>query len=361
MRLACVPLSKLLLPVSLIPSFVLGIALCAHAQEPVGLRYEAPPGCPTQPDFVTAVTERGGQFTSKGKGDGARTLTVSIRQQGSAFTGSLQVKRLDSASGAREVQGATCQEVVDALAVVAAIELREAQDAAPVAVPQPKREASSAVVAAPTSKRVEGFTGRSTWGRDEVPVTAGTLQLKPLLSFRLSGGVQLGPIPGLVLPRYDGVFRFANVVTTPDGQQRLNGPILQARLILLGPPFPSFQSGDTKVLFGSGIALGLGACWSPHYNTRGLVLLGCGEFSYGQAGFTTQDSNGTRLPTGVVGFGSVGPAIEVEYNLGNHFHVGFQAGVDVMIQATVRRDDGSRIFDTNWWSVHGTLGLGMHF
>ncbi len=311
---------------------------------------------------MTAVTVRGGQFTSKAKGDDARALTVSIRQQGSAFTGSLQVKRLDSASGSREVQGASCQEVVDALAVVAAIELREAQDAAPAAVPQPKPEASAAVVATPTSKRVEGFNGRSTWGPDEVPVSAGTLQLKPLLSFTLSGGVQLGPVPGLVLPRYDGAFRFANVVTTPDGHQHLNGPILRARVILLGPPFPTYQSGDTKVLFGSGIAAGLGVCWSPHYDTQGLVLLGCGEFSAGQMGFTTQESNGTRLPTKVFGFGTAGLAIEVEYNLGRRFHLGAQAGVDAFPSIfTAEHSDGSRIFDTNIWSVHAGLGLGMHF
>ena len=342
-------------------SLIVGTTLGAHAREPVDLRYEAPSGCPTQADFVTAVESRGGQFTPKARGEGARALVVSIRRQGSAFTGSLQVSRFDGVSGAREVQGATCQEVVDALAVVAAIDLRPAQDATPAAVTPPKPEAPAVVAAGPTSKRVEGFNGRSTWGPDEVPVSAGTLHFKPLISFTLSGGVQLGPIPNLVLPRYDGVFRFANVVTTPDGRQRLNGPILRARAILLGPPFPSFQSGDTKVEFGSGIALGLGACWSPHYDTKGLVLLGCGEFSYGQAGFTTQKSDGTRTPTGVVGFGTVGPAIDVEYNLGKRFHVGVQAGADVMIQATVRRDDGSRIFDTTWWSVHGALGLGMHF
>ena len=356
------PLRMPLLPISLIPSLVLGIALGAHAQEPVGLRYEAQPGCPTQPDFVTAVTLRGGQFTSKAKGDGARTLTISIRQQGGAFTGSLQVKRLDSASGSREVQGATCQEVVDALAVVAAIELRPAQDAAQAAVPQSKPEASATFVATPTSKRVEGFNGKSTWGPDEVAVSTGTLHFKPLLSFTISGGVQLGPVPGLVLPRYDGVFRFANVVTTPDGHQHLNGPILRARVILLGPPFPTYQSGDTKVLFGSGIAAGLGVCWSPHYDTQGLVLLGCGEFSAGQMGFTTQESNGTRLLTKVFGFGTAGLAIEVEYNLGPRFHLGAQAGVDAFPSIfTAEHSDGSRIFDTNIWSVHAGLGLGMHF
>ena len=231
-----------------------------------------------------------------------------------------------------------------------------------MAVPQPKPEASSAVVAAPTSKRVAGFKGKSTWGPDEVPVSAGTLHFRPLPSFTISGGVQLGPIPGLVLPRYDLVFRFANVVTTPDGNQRLNGPILQARGTLLGPPFPTYQSGDTKVLFGSAVAAGLGVCWTPHYDTQGLTLLGCGEFSAGQMGLTTQESNGTRLPTKVLFFGTMGLAVEVEYNLGRHFHVGAQAGADAFVgQFTAQRSDGSEIFHTTPWLVHGTLGLGMHF
>jgi hypothetical protein len=289
-------------------------------------------------------------------------LAVSIRQQGSAFTGSLQVNRLDSASGAREVQGATCQEVVDALAVVAAIELREAQDAAPSAVTQPKPEAPAALTATPTSPVVEGFNGRSTWGPDEVPVSAGTLHFKPLLSFTISGGVQLGPVPRLVLSRYDGVFRFANVVTTPDGQQRLNGPIWRARLSVLGLPYQSYRSGGTTTNFGWGFASGLGACWAPHYDTQGLTLLDCADLGFVQSGFQTQESNGSRLPVKLFAFGTMGPVLEIEYNLGRHFHLGVKAGADLVVgQFTAQRSDGSRIFDSTPWSVHGTLGLGMHF
>ena len=343
-------------------SLLIGRTVCANAREPVSLRYEAPAGCPTKQDFVTAVVSRGGQLTSEASEQGARTLSVSIRQQGSVFTGSLQVNRFNSASGVREVQGATCQEVVDALAVVAAIDLRPAHDAAAAAERKPKPEASTAVAATPPNKSVEGFKGRSTWGPDAVPVSAGTLHFKPSLSFTVSGGVQLGPVPTMVLSRYDGVFRFANVVTTPDGQQRLNGPILQARLSVLGLPYESYRSGGTTTKFGWGVGFGLGACWTPHYDTQGLMLLACGEFGFFQSGFQTQEADGSLLPVKLFAFGTAGPVLEIEYNLGKHFHLGLNAGADLVAgQFTAQRSDGSRIFDTNEWSVHGTLGLGMHF
>ena len=308
------------------------------------------------------MESRGGQFTAKSGREGAGTLSVSIRQQANGFAGALQVQRLDVASGAREVQGATCQEVVNALAVVAAIELRPAQDAAPAAVPPPKPEASTAVAATPPNKSVEGFNGRSTWGPDEVPVSAGTLHFKPLLGFTISGGVQLGPVPHMVLSRYDGVFRLANVVTTPDGQQRLNGPILQARLSVLGLPYESYRSGGTTTNFGWGAGFGLGACWTPHYDTQGLMLLACGEFGFFQSGFQTQEADGSRLPVKLYAFGTAGPVLEIDYNLGKHFHLGVKAGADLVAgQFTAQRSDGSRIFETNMWSVHAGLGLGMHF
>jgi len=341
---------------------VLGVVQSAHAQAPVDLQYDAPPDCPGRPDFVTAVQSRGGVFTAKSGIEGAHRLSVSIRQQSNGFAGALQVQRHEVTSAAREVQGSTCQEVADALAVVAAIELRPAQDAAPAVAPPSKSETPAAIAATPTSKRVEGFNGRSTWGADEVAVSAGTLHFKPLLSFTISGGVQLGPIPTMVLPRYDGVFQFANVVTTPDGHQRLNGPILRARVGLLGLPNPSYRSGGTTTNFGSGVAFGLGACWTPHYDTQGLMLLACGEFGFFQSGFQTQEADGSRLPVKLYAFGTAGPVLEIDYNLGKHFHLGVKAGADLVAgQFTAQRSDGSRIFETNMWSVHAGLGLGMHF
>jgi hypothetical protein len=54
--------------------------------------------------------------------------------------------------------------------------------------------------------------------------------------------------------------------------------------------------------------------------------------------------------------------LNFEYNVGEHFHVGAEVGVDVIAgQFTAERADGSRIFATRTVSAHGALGLGLHF
>ena len=108
--------------------------------------------------------------------------------------------------------------------------------------------------------------------------------------------------------------------------------------------------------------MGLGVCWSPHYDTQGLVLLGCAEFGYGIMGFTTKEANGSPAKTENYGFGNVGPMLEVEYSLGKHVHIGAQAGADFILgNYSAHRQDGSRIFETRNWSVHGAFGVGVHF
>jgi hypothetical protein len=158
------------------------------------------------------------------------------------------------------------------------------------------------------------------------------------------------------------VFRFANFVTTPAGHQRINGPILRVRASLVGAPTFSFRTGDITTLVDTGVSIGIGACWSPYYDTTGLVLLACADFGYAVMGFTTEEANGTLNSSKTAGFGTGGPLLEAEYNLGTLIHVGAKVGTDVVVgDFAAKRSDGTEVWKINSWSVYGTLGVGVHF
>jgi len=288
-----------------VPGLLLWLAVPAGAQTVHTLSYDAPQGCANRSEFIAAIESRGGHLTA----DDTKTLQVSIQLQGNEFVGSLQVNNSGMSSAARKVKGGDCREVVNALAVVAASELRPATDSTPKSRPIPETQAHTQEVMPPSANSPQGFRGKSTWGNDALEVTAGTLRFRPLLSWTVTGGIAVGQVPKLIIPRYDIVFRLANFVTTPDGAQRLNGPILRARVGLLGPPFPTYEAGDAKTTFGGGQTMGLGVCWSPHYDTQGLLLLGCVEFGYGIMGFSTKEANGSLAKTENYGFGNVGPIL----------------------------------------------------
>ena len=346
-----------------VPILWLGLASSAVAEPAVNLTYDAAPDCPPQREFVAAVESRGGHFETSDHQETPRLIAVKIRKGDDAFTGSLEVRSREASSAAREVHAATCHDVVDALAVVTAIELRAENEEKPEPIAATKSDEPTFPLAVPAPNRdAKPFNGKSSWGNDEVAVGAGTLRFKSMLNWTLAVGAAIGPFPRVTFPRYDVVFRFANAVTTPEGNQRINGPILRARGTLYGPPLVTYRSNDTVTEFELGVGLGLGVCWSPHYDTRGLALFTCADFGYAQMGLTPVAANGTRSPTKAMWFGTGGPLLEVEYNFGAWLHLGAKVGFDVIAgNFTAQRADGTEAWKTRPWSSYGSLGLGLHF
>ena len=105
------------------------LASPAVATSVVGLAYDAPEGCPTQQEFVTAVAGRDANFD--GARESKRTMVVSIHKQDDGFAGAFQVRDDQGETNKREVHGASRGEVAEALAVVTAIALRPAGEAPP--------------------------------------------------------------------------------------------------------------------------------------------------------------------------------------------------------------------------------------
>ena len=329
----------------------------------VALAYNAPAGCPTQEEFVTAVATRGANFD--GAGAVKRTMMVSIHQQDDGFAGAFQVRDDRDATDKREVHGASCGEVVDALAVVTAIALHPAEEAA--SAPPASFAKASEPAPMPPERRLRGSTRWFPPRSESMPVGAGTLRFDLQRSFTAYAGATVGMIPSVVMPRYDLSLGVASFVTTPEGAQRISGPVLQGRISGVGPA--TYRSADTTTDI-AGFSFGFDLCQSPLYDTRAWVVLFCGEWGGGVMNLLTKGADGKQIQSKNVGFGTLNLGAEVQYNVGSLFHIGAKVGGGFSFgQFSAERADGSRIFGSSSgssspalsWSAYALLGAGVHF
>jgi hypothetical protein len=89
--------------------------------EPVRVEYEAPEGCPVEGAFWAAVTARTPKVRRGEASAPARTFAIRLSTEGDGSTGHLVVRAVDGSTTEREVAGDTCEEVVSALALIAAL------------------------------------------------------------------------------------------------------------------------------------------------------------------------------------------------------------------------------------------------
>lgn len=352
------------------------------AGPPVRLDYAVPSGCPSEAEFVAAVSARGGLFDRTGPDAAYRAMDVLIRKRESGFSGSFQLREGESASGLREVHAASCAEVMQGLAVVTAIALRadsESPTNAAPASPAPSVPTDAPLVSPPTPAVVppepppsrpppaaaakdEGrLIGHSEFGASDkfIDVDAGTIGLRKSIAVTAAAGVQSGLIPSLTLPRYDVTMSRADFVTTPGDRSYLVGPIVRLRASFLGVETLRSNNASTDAL---GISFGTSVCFSPIYDTRALVLLLCGELGGGVLQLQTRSTDGSSTKTKGAGFGSTGLQAESEYNLGGTVHMNLKVGVDFLLNPlSAERADGSRIFQSSQVAPFALAGLGIHF
>jgi hypothetical protein len=344
----------------------------ARAADRVALAYEAAAGCPSETEFKTAVEGRGGHFTGPGAPGAAKALRVSLVQDAAGFRGTLQATNEDATSALREVHGATCQEVFDALSIVGATALNPQGDSTPAASGPPKAVTVAATEAAATttttSREPEPTTTTFSHGRlratkelvnAQIPVEAGTLRFDYARAVTASVGAQFGLVPGTVMPRYELSLTTASLVTTPGGNTYMHGVIPRVTLSYLGES--SYKTADASTDL-RGFEFSAGVCWSPLYDTRGLVALFCAHYGAGFMNLRTKDAEGTEIQNKTSGLGFAGLGIEAQYNLGSLLHLSLKLGGDVMVDSfSAERPDGSRIFESSRFTGYGTLGLGIHF
>ena len=361
----------------LFPIAVLALSSPALAENPIRLAFEAPEGCPAQPDFVAAVAARGGDFDGTRAAGSHRVMVVAIRRDGHGFAGAFQVRDDETATSKREVHGPSCGEVVDALAVVTAIALRSdaadstsvAAGTAPVADVTPPTAPPTAAPSQPTTppqpppeERFRGSTRIFPSRTEKMEVGAGTLRFDLQRSFTLSAGAVVGLIPSVVMPSYELAFVVAPFVTTPEGAQRIPGLVFRTRIDFMGPA--TYRSADTSTAL-DGFSFGIGLCQSPHYDSRGLVLLLCGEYGGGFMNLVTKGADGLQIQSKTSGYGSVMFGGEIQYNLGSMFLLVARAGGGFNFGSLTAEDaGGNRIFGSSSgliWSAYGLLGVGLRY
>jgi hypothetical protein len=332
---------------------------------PVQLEYTAPTGCPTQTEFVQLVASRGGDFAHPGAGTKARAMVVTLRREANDHAGSLQLRLDDQASDARQLRAETCTAVAEGLAVVAAIALRGSEAPAAPVEAQPSPPPSQPVVpakpapTAPTAPRDTRLHPLGLWGNEEVPVTAGPLRVRREIAATLSGGVMLGVIPGVVLPRYDLSLMRTNFITTPGETSFLIGNVLGVGWSYFGNA--TRRDGDFSTEF-NGLTAGVTSCTPLIYDTDGFVALFCGKFSVGLMSLETKDAASEYAQSKLIGLGTAALELDTRYNIGKYFHVGLLAGGEIWTsKLTAERADGSELFHSRLFSVNLQLGLGLHF
>lgn len=359
-------MNKLLASLSLVASAVLG-ASPASAKSDVGLAYEAPDGCPTQPEFVAAVATRGAAFVGAATDRAHRIMVVAIRAEDGGFAGALQVRDDQTATNKREVHGPTCGEVADALAVVTAIALRPADTAATQATPpapapvQPSPPAlpKAAPPAAAGDERLRGSTMVYHHEHEDVDVGPGKISFDLARTLTFYGGATSGAAPSLLMPRFDLSMDGANFVTTPNGSQRILGLMFRYRASFLGPA--TYRATDTSTRL-TGFVAAIGVCATPHYDSAGFVLLFCAEYGIGATWLRTTAADGTEIQSKREGIGLVDLDAEARYNVGSLFHVGLKVGWDAPLAGwSAERADGSRIFGSSNNAGYLLLGIGFRF
>jgi hypothetical protein len=362
------------------------------AADSVQLTYTAPDGCPSEANFRVAVTERGGQFDRGSSPSSVRELQVSVAQDERGFRGSLQSSSADSASAVRTVHGSSCQEVVDALAVVSALALRGEEPPPPAVAAEPPPEpppAAAPVPPAPPLPPEHRLRANETIGNRRMRVSAGTLSFDKARALSVLAGGELGLLPRKIVPRLDLSFDVASLLTTPSGKSYLDGIVPRVRLSYFGKASQSFHGTDSSGALNTvggtgslpfdasstlqGVSFGMGLCWSPFYDTRGFVVLFCFEYGAGVLKIRATDTSvvqpnliapGTYASTlsKTTGFSTAGVGFEGRYNLGSLFHVALKLGADALVNAvTAERTDGAQIFHSSSILGYGMLGLGLHF
>jgi hypothetical protein len=301
-------------------------------------------------------------------------MRVAIEHDGEGFSGLLEVQTREGKSAPRQVHALDCAEVVDGLAVVTAIALREdlaspppdassatsalGPEAAPPAPPAAPAPPARSLVPAPRSDTRLRTLG--VWDtKGSVQVSAGELRTEQARALTLSAGATFGAIPSLVLPRYDLTLSIANFITTPDAERYLIGGLPRVRVTLLGKGKLQREGFESSV---TGFKTGAGTCASFWYDLAGLVMLGCADFAIGVMQVETKDATGAITQTKTVGQGSAGIELATRYNFGRLLHVSLVLGGEAwMSQLSAERPDGGKLFESRLLSGHAELGIGVNF
>lgn len=129
------------------------IAYATPTRTPVAVHVEDGTHCAAEPAFVEALRRQGALVVDALAGDRGATVHVIVRGSGArGIHGQLEVRRGDARSDTREVDAISCAEVVEALALVAAVALDELDPQPVVIAPPPPSPTSPVKAISPTPR-----------------------------------------------------------------------------------------------------------------------------------------------------------------------------------------------------------------
>jgi hypothetical protein len=350
------------------------------ADEAPLLAYSAPAACPSGAQFAAAVESRGRRIQVVAD-ESTSVIYVTINPQSGGYHGRIRMGPGLASGTVRDVRGATCEIVVEALAVVLVSAMGPADDVqvpssqaadyeqggtapklpaeappSPAPPPQPPAPPLAPAASPPPAARTE----RVGPAPPEVNIGAGKLAFETDNAMTLLGGVAAGLIPSVVLPRFDFTWSRTNLVATPDGHRYRVFPTVQlyGSVFANGVPYRS-RYGSTEA---NGLGGGADLCAPLYYDRSALQFDLCADLLVGYFGVGTTSPQGVRGPARIEGVGTAGVQVDFAYNLGRHFHLGLKAGGAVVLgPLTAEASDGSTIFKSSLFSGNALFGAGGHF
>ncbi len=121
---------------------------------PVRVQMQAEPGCSSADAFFEAVQKRSARVRPAEAGERSALLEVVLQRVGSGVQGDLKLHHEDGVTSTRHVTGVSCEAVVDALSLTAALALDSASAAGPAELappPTPTPSTSSSASDAPAA------------------------------------------------------------------------------------------------------------------------------------------------------------------------------------------------------------------
>ena len=154
-------------PTALLCGLVGTVLLAAFASGeavPVRIRYEAPSGCPDAQAFFGAVQSRTARVRPAQEGEAASVFRIRITRDKDGSVGEVRAVDDGRESAGRRVEGSSCEEVVQALALTVALSVDPTASILPSApsasVPAPAAS-SVAPSATPAPRRVPAVVASS--------------------------------------------------------------------------------------------------------------------------------------------------------------------------------------------------------
>lgn len=315
----------------------------ARAASDAQLVYSAPDECPDAAAFAEKVRARGAEVSDESD----RVVEIAIKRDGDEFVGTMVLRTGVVASSVRELRGASCAEVDDALSIVTSIAIHTGE--APAAPPAPAPGGPATEVAAPHPSAAD---------KPQLPQT-GKMRFDTFAAITAFGGATVGMVPGVTMPQFDlqitrTVFAFA-----PDGQTYLLNPSWRVRASFFGPGTYHDREDSAAI---TGLRAGLGLCIAPRFSTIGLTLFACAEFGGGVAHISvTNNKYGHQVSDKAKPIGGAAFDVEAQWNF-QTFHLSAKAGLSSFFAPLVADGEhGITLFEAK--SLQGTfmLGLGGHF